>query len=197
MRFFVPLNRLKASKAKIIAYMHNPDIAKYTLVTEIHQFQLQALATITNREDIKDFLNDMKGNESILKEILSSIEKAPIHQQLLLLETKNTIAQLILLTGLMTLYFSMLLILFTGPIALMLGVIMSSIMMILIGGAIHSTASEKLFLYQEGFKALDVPFFSRSEQSNDDEIQECVNLYIKSFENEFYERNSYWSSHGV
>lgn len=193
----MPLNRLKASKAKIIAYMHNPDFVKYDLLTEIYQFQLIALATITNREEIKVLLNDMKGNQSKLQKILSSIDKAPIHQQLLLLKTKNTIAQLILLTGLMTFYFSMLLILFTGPIALMLGVIMSSIIMTFVSLVNHSSLNEKLFLYQEGFKALDQPFFSRSEQSNDDEIQECVNLYIKSFENEFYERNSYWSSHGL
>lgn len=104
-----------------------------------------------------------------------------------LLKTQQAFYQWMLLISLVLLFHSLLLILFTGPVAFMLGMIGCSALLLVLITPDFIQKSDELFIHEEGLKALNKPFFSRTPEENDLEIAQTIELYKMQTEHALYE----------
>lgn len=182
----VAVNQLRASISTIETFKNqNSYEARQALLYEIYQFQLEALATITLREDLKTLIANFSCQKSRLDTIFSEIDDYPLILKISILETQQAFYQWMLLISLLILYPSILLILFTGPIAFMLGLIGCSAFVFVLSALYLFQKSDELFLHQEGLKALYKPFYLRTKEDEGLEINQTVKYYetLRKIEN--------------
>ena len=185
-RSFKLLNNLPFSDTRSLLALgvHHPQTA---LVIEIYLFQLEALAQLTKHPDLVFIMQNLIENESKLDQVISEINRELISNPMGMIQKRLYYFEMILLISLLILWSSMLIILFTGPIALILGLMVSSAIMTLVSGFLLSKDSNSLFLHQESLKALDQPFFSRTACQNSCEINQTLKSHEKALEHAFYE----------
>ena len=183
----VAVNQLRASISTIETFKNQHSYeARQALLYEIYQFQLEALATITVREDLKALFANFSCQKNLLDTIFLEIDDCPLILKISILETQQAFYQWMLLISLLVLYPSILLILFTGPIAFTLGLIGCSAFFLVFSALYLFQKSDELFLYQEGLKALYKPFYLRTKEDERLEINQTVKYYetLRKIEND-------------
>lgn len=175
------------TKSLLVLGIHHPTTV---LIIEIYRSQLRALSQLTQGLGVRAILTDFFQSEDDLHKILSTIDRQSIAERMTIIQNRLYRFEWILLVSLFMLWSSLLLIIFTGPISSMFYLMGLSAMMTM--ACIYATfeGNENLFMHQEGLRALEQPFFSRTASQNFCEINKFLkpdviveNAFSESFLN--------------